>query len=312
LNKKLLIRITISAILIFLLLSQTDTDQLLSTLRIVNIPMLLFALFIYILSAILNSFRWYLLIKASNMEFSFPRILSLNFTGLFFSIFLPGRTGGDIARAYYIAKSSDDRVKAISTIIIWRIMGIIALTIIALMASFASFTFIEDKSIIVAIFLIVLLIYTMLYLVNNRKLMKFLFEKLSVLLNKISTNNLESKFETLYNAVHSYQKRQKLLLVNIVIGAVVHLLIISCWYIISQSLDIEISYIYFLLLIPIISLLNTIPISLNGVGVREGAAILLFGNAGLELSQSLSMGLLFSAISLALGLIGGIFYILKK
>ena len=80
----------------------------------------------------------------------------------------------------------------------------------------------------------------------------------------------------------------------------------------TARLGIDISYIYFFLLIPIISLLNTIPISLNGVGVREGVAVLLFGNFGLELTQSLSMGLLFSVISLALGLIGGIFYVFKK
>ena len=66
------------------------------------------------------------------------------------------------------------------------------------------------------------------------------------------------------------------------------------------------------MLIPIINLLNSIPISLNGVGVNEGAAILLFGNVGLEVSQSFSMGLLFSAITLTLGLIGGIFYMLNK
>jgi len=87
-------------------------------------------------------------------------------------------------------------------------------------------------------------------------------------------------------------KNKKILLINIAIGTVTQSLIITCWYIISQSLDIDIAYIYFFMLIPIISLLNSIPISLNGVGVSEGAAILLFGNVGLELSQSFFYGLI--------------------
>ena len=274
--------------------------------------MLLFAFFIFILSAIMNSFRWYLIVKESNMEISFPTILSFNFTGLFFSIFLPGRTGGDIARAYYIAKSSDNRAEAISTIIIWRMIGIIALTFIALIASFTSFFLLDDKSIIFVILAIILLIYTMLFLLSNRKLMNSLSNKFSLLVKRVLKLNLESKIKTLYNALHDYTNKKKLLIINIILGIVVHSLIITSWYVISQSLDIDISYIYFFLLIPIISLLNTIPISLNGVGVREGAAVILFGNFGLELTQSLSMGLLFSVISLALGLIGGIFYIFKK
>ena len=274
--------------------------------------MLLFALLIFIASAIVNSFRWYLLVKASNLKFSFWKILSLNFTGLFFSIFLPGRTGGDIARAYYIAKSSDNRAEAISTIIIWRMIGIIALTFIALIASFTSFFLLDDKSIIFVILAIILLIYTMLFLLSNRKLMNSLSNKFSLLVKRVLKLNLESKIKTLYNALHDYKNKKKLLIINIILGIVVHSLIITSWYVISQSLDIDISYIYFFLLIPIISLLNTIPISLNGVGVREGAAVILFGNFGLELTQSLSMGLLFSVISLALGLIGGIFYIFKK
>ena len=274
--------------------------------------MLLFALLIFIASAVVNSFRWYLLVKERKLESSFSTILSFNFTGLFFSIFLPGRTGGDIARAYYIAKSSDNRAEAISTIIIWRMIGIIALTFIALIASFTSFFLLDDKSIIFVILAIILLIYSMLFLLSNRKLMNSFSNKLSLLVKRVLKLNLESKIKTLYNALHDYTNKKKLLIINIILGIVVHSLIITSWYVISQSLDIDISYIYFFLLIPIISLLNTIPISLNGVGVREGAAVLLFGNFGLELTQSLSMGLLFSVISLALGLIGGIFYIFKK
>ena len=268
----------ISTLFISLLLWQVDTDQLLSLLRTINIQMLLFALFILILSAILNSFRWFILVKDSDLKFSFPKILLFNFTGLFFSIFLPGRTGGDIARAYYIAKSSDNRAKAISTIIIWRIIGIIALTIIALIASFIAFPLLRDKSVIIAVLAMILFIYTVLFSLTNKKLMLFLIDKFSVLLNILSKLNLESKLKTLYDALQKYQEQKKMLLMNIALGTVTHLLIIIAWYIISRSLDINISYVFFFLLIPIIGLLNTIPFSLNGVGIREGAAILLFGN----------------------------------
>ena len=253
----------ISTLFISLLLWQVDTDQLLSLLRTINIQMLLFALFILILSAILNSFRWFILVKDSDLKFSFPKILLFNFTGLFFSIFLPGRTGGDIARAYYIAKSSDNRAKAISTIIIWRIIGIIALTIIALIASFIAFPLLRDKSVIIAVLAMILFIYTVLFSLTNKKLMLFLIDKFSVLLNILSKLNLESKLKTLYDALQKYQEQKKMLLMNIALGTVTHLLIIIAWYIISRSLDINISYVFFFLLIPIIGLLNTIPFSLN-------------------------------------------------
>jgi uncharacterized membrane protein YbhN (UPF0104 family) len=79
-------------------------------------------------------------------------------------------------------------------------------------------------------------------------------------------------------------------------------------YVIAVALGIHISPWYFLIFIPIISFLLTLPVSFSGLGVREGGYILLFGQAGVPSSLAFAMSLCVYAVAVATGLIGGLLY----
>ena len=63
-----------------------------------------------------------------------------------------------------------------------------------------------------------------------------------------------------------------------------------------------------MLFIPLISFLLVLPISLSGLGVREGGYVYLFAQAGVSAPLALAMSLLFYALNVASGLIGGVLY----
>ncbi|MCK4822914.1 flippase-like domain-containing protein, partial [bacterium] len=69
---------------------------------------------------------------------------------------------------------------------------------------------------------------------------------------------------------------------------------------------------YFFLFVPIISVLTMLPISLNGIGIREGAFVFFFTKVGISSAQALSMSILTYTIVLLASLIGGLIYAARR
>lgn len=306
------VRFGISAVIILFLLTQLEFNQAMEVLRVGNRNIMFLALLIFIFSTIINSFRWYLLTAEHNLAITFPKILILNFTGFFFSMFFAGRTGGDFARAYLITKSSQNRALAVSTIIIWRLLGVISLTIISLISSIFLFSLVDDKSLIMYIIFIISSIYFLLFSLSRKSLITKLDPIFSLLYKFLPSLDIRSKITALYSALREYIPMRNLLGINLLLGLITHVLEILSWYLISLSIGIDSSFILFLMIVPIINLLQIIPLTFSGVGLREGAAVVLFGYIGFTDYISLSIGLTFSLFNIILGLIGGIVYLFKK
>jgi uncharacterized membrane protein YciS (DUF1049 family) len=64
-----------------------------------------------------------------------------------------------------------------------------------------------------------------------------------------------------------------------------------------------------MLIIPGITIISLIPISINAIGLREGAFVILFAHVGLSTEQSLVLALLFRLGLLTPSLVGGVVYI---
>jgi uncharacterized membrane protein YbhN (UPF0104 family) len=66
---------------------------------------------------------------------------------------------------------------------------------------------------------------------------------------------------------------------------------------------------WFLIFIPVITLISMIPISLNGMGLREYAFMSLFGAIGVDRESCIALGLLSSIVTILSSLPGGVVYI---
>jgi uncharacterized membrane protein YbhN (UPF0104 family) len=64
--------------------------------------------------------------------------------------------------------------------------------------------------------------------------------------------------------------------------------------------------------VPLISLAGMLPISVNGLGIREALYLLLFGRIGVPADAAVSMALLYFAVTLAASLPGGVVYALQR
>lgn len=256
---------------------------------------------------IFGSFRWKILLNSKNYN---PSILSLTkyyFIGIYFNFFLPTVVGGDIARGYCLHSHGVRKKDIISSIIIERVMGIVVLVFLSLFSLFSlslSFNLINNQT---KIMVITLGIFSIILL--------FFYKKADVFLRKILPCVIISKLHWVNNLIQNtkdYGKTPDVLIYCFLFTILFQIFGVFSTYLISSSLGYSIKFIYFLMLLPIVWIISMIPISINGLGVREGAFILLFTKIGMTKEMAMAISILVLLQAVAQGVIGGILFILRR
>src|SRR5205814_3439056 len=91
--------------------------------------LLIAAVFVFPIVFLITSFRWWLLLRALEIPMTLARTFVINMVGAFYNTFMPGSTGGDLLKAYYASKHTDHRTRAVLSVIIDRVIGLVALII---------------------------------------------------------------------------------------------------------------------------------------------------------------------------------------
>src|SRR5207244_5671623 len=85
----------------------------------------------YVIVEIAAAFRWHVLLKVQRIHLSFWRLSWLFLIAMFYNQFLPGGTGGDIIKSYYLLKeTSDKKAGALLAVVFDRFIGLVALVAI--------------------------------------------------------------------------------------------------------------------------------------------------------------------------------------
>jgi uncharacterized protein (TIRG00374 family) len=86
---------------------------------------------------LLAGIRWQILLRVQGIYISWLRLYGLLMVGLFFSLFIPGGTGGDLVKAYYLLKEApaDKKTAGILSIVMDRLVGLLAVALLTLVIS---------------------------------------------------------------------------------------------------------------------------------------------------------------------------------
>jgi hypothetical protein len=80
---------------------------------------------------------------------------------------------------------------------------------------------------------------------------------------------------------------------------------------VAHALGISLPITYFLLFVPLLAVIVSVPISLNGIGVREGAGVVLFGLVGVGRAQAFSMQFTTYLVAVTVSLLGGLIFLAR-
>jgi uncharacterized membrane protein YbhN (UPF0104 family) len=116
----------------------------------------------------------------------------------------------------------------------------------------------------------------------------------------------------LHDAVSSYVARPGVVLGAVLLSFVFQAIVIAVVFFNARALDLEFPFSTVAVFVPLISLAGMIPISVNGLGVREALYIFFFGRLGAPTEVSVSLALLYLGVTFMASLPGGIVYALQR
>ena len=225
----------------------------------------------FVLAIITASLRLKLIVDAQGTaRATLNEVVSLTFIGYFFNNFLPTSIGGDVVKAYYLSRKGSERLTSFTAVFIDRVIGLITMIFMAAIALLFVQKQIIDKNIRYMIYAITACsIIAIIFLMNKKFARKFSW--LFILMRP-----LEEKTKRIYNAIHIYKNHTSLMIKSFAISIVSQIFFFISIGMLALSIGAVIPPIDILLRMPIICAMSLLP-SINGLGVREGSTVLLFG-----------------------------------
>ncbi len=297
-------KVAVSVAILYFIFSRIDIGSFWQTVSSVNPGLVLAIYIIFVAIQAFSAFRWSIVVK-KDIEVPFPKILSIYFIGFFFNNFFPTLVGGDLVKGYYLYKTTGRGDVSFASIFMDRYSGFTALMAITLVALLLGYPLISDTGLP---FFFILLIggYSAASLV-------IWIDKLHGwamrLLDKIHFYSINKKIDTFYKVLMSYRTRPDVLLKIFLCSLVVQGGIIVSYYLLGRGIGMNVPAGYYFLFIPLATAAAMIPVSLSGLGIREGAFVFLFEKAGATQEQALSLSLLFFVITVLSSVLGGIEYV---
>ncbi len=252
------------------------------------------------------AWRWKLLLSARGFAASIGTLTRYYFIGMFFNFFMPTSIGGDLARGYYIYTDGAGKLEAAGAILYERIIGIVVL---AAMAS-ATIPFMDDfkeRSEVTALVwgVFAALVFIMVALAYGSRIMSP--ERL-----RRWEGSLPGKAGSLFRETVGAPEFRGLLTTLIALTVVYQFIGVFSAYFLALAMGDATPFTHFIALLPLVWLISMIPITINGLGLREASIVVLFNHTGTDISTAASLSLLLLFLGIVQALLGGAFYMTNK
>ncbi|MBI3313316.1 MAG: flippase-like domain-containing protein [Candidatus Omnitrophica bacterium] len=307
-SRDIIIRISISLGAVFLLLYFLR-DKLSESINIlrqdVDWRWMIVAISLHLTALSILAVRLRLVFKVQKIFVTFGESFYLGIVALFFNLFLPSAVGGDLAKAYYAYKHSGKKMEATTSVILDRLMGFIALILMALTALLISHSDIHDARIDhLVYFALALMILTILFFGSKRFARIFTF--LSIL---IPSEKWKSRLAAIYHAIHNYRHHRGILALSISLSFIAQFCFVLIHYCLAIALGVHTSPSIFFILVPLVAIISMAP-SIGGLGVREAGVTYLFSRI-MPTERALALSLLLDALLYGFSFASGIIYTMR-
>ncbi|WP_432799776.1 lysylphosphatidylglycerol synthase transmembrane domain-containing protein [Poriferisphaera sp. WC338] len=239
-----------------------------STLREANYTKLAIGFLLIGLIFPMQAMRWWLLLTCRGLAVSKRKAYRLTMVGLFFNFCMPGMTGGDVVKAYYAAKGSGSRSTAIMSVALDRVAGLFGLILLAGIVGLWMLDHDLARKITIIIWLGIgaIVIGGCIYFSGRTR------KALGVawLMGKMSQDNPLNKID---QAAVAYRHHKWTVLAAIAISLPVHLAQVGAVSLAGYALGMQTNLGLMFVVLPLIFLAGSMPISYQGLGVMEGLGI---------------------------------------
>jgi glycosyltransferase 2 family protein len=285
--------------------------QMAEAIRNAQYRWVIFGILAYVVVEAAAALRWHVLLKVQGIHLSFLRLSGLFLIGMFYNQFLPGGTGGDIMKSYYLLKETPDKkAGALLAVVFDRFIGLVALvaitgTLIGLRYDFLAQTS-ETRQLLW--FLLFLLGSSILFLFST-----FIISGFNLFHSLPEKFPGREKLIEIAAAYHLYAHHWRATLVAFGASIVAHLATFATFLCAAYALGAIVPLVDFFAIMPVERTISALPISFAGIGLREKVLqIMLSGLCGVPEAKAILIGSLSFLIILVCCIPGALVYLFYK
>ncbi len=293
---KKLIKLGIGLAILILLMYVGDPAKVLKGVNTVGVLPFFFGVFLYFMGQCACSVKWKLIAGSVKIERPLLSYVIFYLSGMFLNIFLPTSMGGDVGRAYFLTGKKGWQ-KGFATVLAERYTGFVALSFFLAWGVYRGGGFLPPLA--REFFLILPLAVVggpIFFLLGGKTLIsKILPEKVEV-----------------FDHLHRIFLKWKIMCVALLISVLFYFFYIWMHRVVATALGISISFSTLTAIVTMTSIASMIPISLGGLGIREGSYFYFLSLLGVPKPMGVAFGIAVLAVTLFLSFTGGVLiYVFK-
>ena len=293
------IKIIVSLGLLIFILTRLEWKKLIYEIKATNYFFLIPATLLYFIAILLSAYRWVIFLKLRGIQLSLLQALKFYLISIFAGNFLP--SGGlDIVRALYAGRGSSVSV-ALAATFIDRLAGFYAILFYLILAAIT--LSMKAKTLLKLTIIGILLLLAFNLLLFTKQFYTWV--------NTIKRTRITIPIIKFLNSIYDFRSEWPVILKMFPVSILIQLCFSLVPIVMSPGLNVKIPFLESILLLPIINFVIMIPITVSGLGLREGAFIILYGDL-IGREKSLLLSLFYYLTSIILSIIGWVLFLLDK
>ena len=304
----LAVEVVVSIGLLTFLLSRVDMSALWATARRASVAWLAIALGLYFFNVLTSAWRWQLLLRAQGVQVPARTLLSSYLVAGFFNNFLPSTIGGDVMRIRDTARPAQSKTLATTVVFVDRALGLMGLVLVAALGATVAMVMEGQEASPIwpywlwGAFLVGLTAAVPVVLAPDG---------LARLLRPLTAFHPEwvgERIQKLTAALARFRASPGALAGCFTGAVIVQMLLVGFHFAIVYALDMPITFWDLAVIVPISFIIQMLPVSLNGYGVREATFAFYFSRLGVPISSALLVSLMATGLMMLFSLSGAAVY----
>lgn len=305
------LKAAVSLGLLWILLSRVDLARLWAVAREASLPWLITALALYFAMILASAWRWGMLLKAQGIALKFRSLVSSFLVATFFNNFLPSNIGGDVVRITDTAPAAGSKTLATTVVLIDRGIGLLGLVLMAAIGATAGPRLADatgglGASVLWAGFGVAAVIATPALLMPRG------LARLLAPLRILHPEWVDERIGRLTTALARFREAPGALGACFAGAIFVQAVLVGFYLAIAHSMQIPVGFAELAVIVPVSFVVQMLPVSMNGFGVREATFGFYFRLLGLPLESALLVSFTGAALIMLFSLSGGITYLGRR
>ena len=286
------IRIAISGLLLTWIgwrTNWTDVAEKFATLRI---EFWLAAVGLLVVAQVVSARRWQYFAQSLGFERTIAQYSAYYFIGMYFNLLLPTSVGGDVFRVWYLNANSGRKWAALASVFLERLNGLLVLIALACVG----------------------------VLITPINLPWWIQASVWAIAAGATLGMMVLPFVQNWEILPVHRRQQlktmmallrvpRVVCLATIMSVLVQVVGVVGLWCIGMSLGLDVPLSYYCILGPMVSLLTLLPLSVNGMGVREAGTVLFLTPLGVDEGAALTLAFLWFAVQATVSLLGGGVYL---